>query len=84
MALIILSISFGFFLFKDRSIISKREKLLHSLKRAKKENLELKEKNRLLLERINRIREDPKFIEHVAKDELGMIKDNELILVISE
>ncbi len=40
---------------------------------------DLKEKNRLLADEIRRIREDPKYIESVARKELGLIKDNEII-----
>ena len=40
---------------------------------------DLKEKNRLLAAEIRRLRGDPKYLESVARKELGMIKENEII-----
>ena len=40
---------------------------------------DLEEKNRLLVAEIRRIREDPKYLESLARKELGLIKENEII-----
>jgi len=40
---------------------------------------ELKEKNKLLAAEIRRLREDRRYLESVARKELGLIKDNEII-----
>jgi cell division protein FtsB len=40
---------------------------------------DLKEKNRLLTAEIRRLREDPKYFESVARKELGLIKENEMV-----
>jgi len=40
---------------------------------------ELQEKNRLLAAEIRRLNEDKKYFESVARKELGMVKDNEII-----
>jgi len=44
------------------------------------ENIRLKEKNDQLYRAIERLRNDPEYIESVARKELGMIKEDEVIL----
>ena len=44
------------------------------------ENIRLKEKNDELYRTIERLRNDPEYIESVARKELGMIKEDEVIL----
>ena len=40
---------------------------------------QLDEENQALLEEINRFRSDMKYVEHVARKELNMIKENEVV-----
>ena len=40
---------------------------------------DLKEKNMLLANEIIRLRGDPKYLESVARKELGLVKENEII-----
>jgi len=40
---------------------------------------DLKEKNRFLAAEIRRLEEDNKYFESVAREQLGMIKDNEIV-----
>ena len=40
---------------------------------------DLKEKNMLLADEIIRLRGDPKYLESVARKELGLVKENEII-----
>ncbi len=40
---------------------------------------ELEEKNKLLTAEIRRLREDRQYLESVARKELGLVKDNEII-----
>ena len=40
---------------------------------------ELKEKNRLLAAEIRRLKEDRQYLESVARKELGLVRDNEII-----
>ena len=40
---------------------------------------ELEEKNKLLAAEIRRLREDRQYLESVARKELGLVKDNEII-----
>ena len=40
---------------------------------------DLKEKNRLLAAEIRRLSVDPKYFESVARKELGLVKENEII-----
>ena len=56
---------------------------LYKMQKEKEEYLaiigDLKEKNRLLAAEIRRLREDPKYFESVARKELGLVKENEII-----
>lgn len=54
-----------------------KEKNLSALK-------DLREKNKLLAYEIRRLREDPKFFESVARRELGLVRENEIIFRIRE
>lgn len=40
---------------------------------------DLKEKNRLLATEIRRLRKEPKYVESVARKELGLVRENEII-----
>jgi cell division protein FtsB len=40
---------------------------------------DLKEKNRLLANEIRRLKEDNKYFESVAREQLGMVKENEIV-----
>ena len=56
---------------------------LHKMQNEKERSLavikELKEKNKLLAAEIRRLREDRQYLESVARKELGLVKDNEII-----
>lgn len=68
-----------FSLFGDRGLSdffvlkSERDRLQH-------ENIQLKQENDTLYRTIERLRNDPQYIESVARKELGMIKKDEVIL----
>ena len=49
-----------------------KERYLHILKN-------LKEKNRLFSNEIRRLKEDNKYFESVAREQLGMVKENEIV-----
>ncbi|MBW1689662.1 MAG: cell division protein FtsB [Deltaproteobacteria bacterium] len=56
---------------------SEKEKNLTALK-------DLREKNKLLAYEIRRLREDPKFFESVARRELGLVRENEIVFRVKE
>ena len=68
-----------FSLFSDKGLSdffalkSERDRLVH-------ENIQLKKENDTLYRTIERLRNDPEYIESVARKELGMIKKDEVIL----
>lgn len=50
--------------------------------RSKVQNLE--ENNEKLAEEIGRLRDDPATIEHLARTELGMVRDGETVYILSD
>jgi cell division protein FtsB len=45
-----------------------------------RKNQTLEQDNRLLYQEITRLRNDPKVIEHLAREELGLVREDELII----
>ena len=54
------------------------------LEKARETNLQLKEKNRLLEEEIDKLSNSPEYIEKVAREKYGLIKKNEIIFDFSK
>jgi cell division protein FtsB len=49
-----------------------------------KENQELNKKNETLYREITRLKQDPLYLEEVARKEFGLVKPNEIIFFIDE
>ena len=68
-----------FIMFSDKGLADlfalkgERDRLLH-------ENRRLKSENETLYRTIERLRNDPEYIESIARKELGMIRKDEVIL----
>jgi cell division protein FtsB len=45
-----------------------------------RKNQALEQENRLVFQEITRLRNDSKAIEHLAREELGLVRDDELII----
>ena len=54
-------------------------RLQKELVRIKEANLKIEEENRKLKEEIKRLRYEKRYIEEIARRELGMVKDGEII-----
>jgi len=57
-------------------------KLLIVKKALEEETMELKEQNKLLQEELHKIRTDPLYLEHLARSQLGMIRDGEILIIL--
>lgn len=68
-----------FILFSDKGL-SDLFKLKSERDRLVNQNVQLKKENDTLYRTIERLRNDPDYIESVARKELGMIKKDEVIL----
>jgi cell division protein FtsB len=68
-----------FILFSDKGL-SDLFKLKSERDRLMNQNVQLKKENDTLYRTIERLRNDPEYIESVARKELGMIKKDEVIL----
>ena len=65
--------------FGDRGLVAV-DRLKGERDRLRMDNRELKEKNLALQREIERLKNDPAYIEHIARQELGMIGRDEVIL----
>jgi len=45
-----------------------------------RKNQALEQDNRLLYQEVTRLRNDPRVIEHLAREELGLVREDELII----
>jgi cell division protein FtsB len=57
-------------------------RLLHlhkELEEIKRRNLKIEEENRKLMEEVKRLESDKRYIEEIARKELGLIKEDEII-----
>ena len=84
--LILLTLGAGFFFItvhgyqgmrQIRHLAEKREVLI-------RENQELNKKNETLYREITRLKQDPLYLEEVARKEFGLVKPNEIIFFIDD
>ena len=54
------------------------------IERLQAENSKLVEENMVLQEEINRLQNDPAFLEEKARKEYGMLKDNEVLYIFKK
>lgn len=54
-------------------------RLQKELVRIKESNIKLEEENRKLKEEVKRLEKDKRYIEEIARKELGMVKEGEII-----
>ena len=57
-------------------------RLLIVKKALEEEITELKEQNKLLQEELRKIKNDPLYLEHLARSQLGMIRDGEILIIL--
>jgi cell division protein FtsB/cell division protein DivIC len=70
---------FGFFtFFGDKGIIH-LVRLQKELVRIKDANVKMEEENRKLREEVKRLQYEKRYIEEIARKELGMVKEGEVI-----
>lgn len=70
---------FGFFTFFGDKGIFHLLKLKKELARIKETNLKIEEENQRLREEIRRLKQDKRYIEEIARKELGMVKEGEIL-----
>jgi cell division protein FtsB len=72
-----------FALFGEKGVIKiiqlrrERDKILADVNR-------IQEENKRLQEEIKRLREDPRYLESVARNDLGLIKENEILFIFED
>jgi cell division protein FtsB len=57
-------------------------KLLIIKRALQSEIMELKEQNKHLQEELRKIKTDPLYLEHLARSQLGMIRDGEILIIL--
>ncbi len=75
-----------FFLFTsllgDKSLLH-LQRMQGEKERWMQENERLREQNRVLREQILAVRQDPFTVERIAREELGLVKENEVVYLFS-
>lgn len=75
-ALIVLSLVI---VFKENGLLDLKEKK-GRLADIVKENDKLREQNKELFSEVKRLKNDDAYLEHVARKEMGMIKEDEIVI----
>jgi cell division protein FtsL len=70
---------FGFFTFFGDKGILHLFRLQKELARIKEANTKMEEENRRLKEEVRRLQHEKRYIEEIARKELGMVKEGEII-----
>jgi len=70
---------FGFFTFFGDKGIVHLFRLQKELVRVKEANVKVEEENRKLREEVKRLQHEKRYIEEIARKELGMVKEGEVI-----
>lgn len=63
----------------DEQGLPRYRQLRTELEQVKERNIELDRRAGALMRQVERLRNDPSAIESVARDELGMVRDGELV-----
>ena len=69
----------GLIVFGDNGLLD-LQRLRHEKTRLEGQNRQITQKNLSLYEEINRLKDDPHYIENVARQDLGMIGKEDVIL----
>jgi cell division protein FtsL len=70
---------FGILTFFGEKGIFNLFRLQKELARVKEKNFKLEEENQTLKEEVKRLKSDKRYIEEIARKELGMVKEGEII-----
>jgi cell division protein FtsB len=70
---------FGILTFFGEKGIFHLFRLQKELARVKEKNFKLQEENQTLKEEVKRLKSDKRYIEEIARKELGMVKEGEII-----
>jgi cell division protein FtsB len=70
---------FGILIFFGEKGIFHLFRLQKELARVKEKNFKLEEENQTLKEEVKRLKSDKRYIEEIARKELGMVKEGEII-----
>ena len=79
LVILFLFLIFGFFTFFGDKGILQLLRLQKELVRIKEVNVKTEEENRKLREEVKRLQHEKRYIEEIARKELGMVKEGEVI-----
>lgn len=77
--ILVIFLLFGFFTFFGDKGILHLLKLKKELARLKEVNAKVEEENRKLKEEVRRLQHEKQYIEEIARKELGLVKEGEMI-----
>ena len=76
---IFLFLFFGFFTFFGDKGILHLLRLQREMARIKAQNVKIEEENQKLKEEVKRLQSEKRYIEEIARKELGMVKEGEIL-----
>ncbi len=81
---LILLLILGIFTFFGEKGIFNLFRIQKEVARIKEKNVKLEEENQRLREEVKRLQTDKRYIEEIARKELGMVKEGEIIYQFDE
>ena len=79
-----LAVVFGLVLLYNDQGIRRLQELRLEMERLEQDNATLREENRLLMQQIERIKTDPRYIEDEARKKLGLVRPDETIYKLAD
>lgn len=74
-----LFVALGLFAFFGEKGVVRLLRLQKELEEIKERNLKMEEENRKLREEVKRLQTDKRYIEEIARKELGLVKEDEIL-----
>jgi len=77
----VLAVGFGYLPYRAYGPqgVSKALRLMHDLELVERRNVDLKRENHVLHRRIRQLKQDRAVIEQVARDELGLVRPDDIV-----
>lgn len=79
---VVIAVACGYLPYRASGGFERALRLKHDLAELESGNRRLAQQNRRLLSQISALRKEPRMLERVARDELGLVRDDEVVFVV--